>query len=378
MTAGFDLAVVGAGIVGLGHAAAARERGLRVVVVDRADAITGASVRNFGHICVTAQSGQARQYAERARELWLRYAQRAGFWAAESGTVVVARAADELAVIEEWSRTEPGVTLIGADEVTGWAPVAGPTGGALLPRDLQVDPRQAAPALARHLAAAGVEFRWRTSAFGVDGGVLHTSRDPIRADAVVVAVGHDVDQLYPDIAEKAGVVRCGLDMLLVEPGTLAAPLRAPVLTGWSLLRYSASTATTAAAALRERLATDHPELYALDLNQMYTQRPDGTVIAGDTHYRSLAVPPFQAESSFTALADITRELFGLARLPVRERWQGTYASAPEEFLIAAPADGLRVVSVTTGIGMTTGLGLGEAVVDDLFGARSSGRALRTV
>jgi hypothetical protein len=57
----------------------------------------------------------------------------------------------------------------------------------------------------------------------------------------------------------------------------------------------------------------------------------------------------------------------LTRLPVRQRWQGVYASAPEEFLIARPADGVRVVSVTTGIGMTTGLGLGESIVDDLFG-----------
>jgi len=35
-------------------------------------------------------------------------------------------------------------------------------------------------------------------------------------------------------------------------------------------------------------------------------------------------------------------------------------------LIEAPADGVRVVAVTTGIGMTTGLGLGESVISDLF------------
>ena len=39
---------------------------------------------------------------------------------------------------------------------------------------------------------------------------------------------------------------------------------------------------------------------------------------------------------------------------------------PAEFLIEAPADGVRVVSVTTGIGMTTGLGLGESVITDPF------------
>ncbi|MET7423007.1 TIGR03364 family FAD-dependent oxidoreductase [Dactylosporangium sp. NPDC005555] len=365
-TGAYDLAVVGAGIVGLGHAAAAHERGLRVVVVERATGVHGASVRNFGHACITAQTGQAREYAERSRELWLRYARRAGFWASESGTVVVARAADELAVLEQWRDTEPGITMLRPAEVTDRAPVTGAVGGGWLPRDLQVDPRQAAPALARHLADAGVGFRWRTSALGVDGGVLHTSRGPIRAAAVVVAVGHDVDQLYPDVAEAAEVVRCGLDMLLVAPAALPAPLRAPLMTGWSLLRYSGSNATPAAAALRERLRAERPDLYALDLNQMYTQRPDGTLVVGDTHYRGSAIAPFQAESSFDALAGVTRELFGVDRLPVLQRWQGVYASAPQEFLVAAPADGVRVVSVTTGIGMTTGLGLGDAIIADLF------------
>jgi hypothetical protein len=134
-----------------------------------------------------------------------------------------------------------------------------------------------------------------------------------------------------------------------------------------LLRYSGFTATSAVSALRGRLAVQHPDLLALDLNQMYTQRPDGTLVVGDTHYRGPAVEPFQAESSFAALESVTRELFGLDTLPVRQRWQGVYASAPQEFLVAAPADGVRVVSVTTGIGMTTGLGLGATVVEELFG-----------
>jgi hypothetical protein len=56
---------------------------------------------------------------------------------------------------------------------------------------------------------------------------------------------------------------------------------------------------------------------------------------------------------------------------VRERWQGVYASAPQDFLVASPLPEVRVVSVTTGIGMTTGLGLAERVVDDLYSSTSA-------
>jgi hypothetical protein len=47
---------------------------------------------------------------------------------------------------------------------------------------------------------------------------------------------------------------------------------------------------------------------------------------------------------------------------VRRRWRGVYASAPEPYLVAAPADGVLTVSVTSGIGMTTAFGLADDVV----------------
>ena len=350
--------MVGAGILGLGHAAAAVERGLRVVVIDRSTAITGASVRNFGHLGTSVHTGVRREYAERSREIWLRLAERAGFWLRETGSVLVARHEDELAVLEEAGLGE----LLTASQVAEVAPVVGAVGGMRRAADLQVDPREAAPAIARHLEAQGVEFRWRTTALGMSPGVLHTSRGDLDADAIAVCVNFDVDQLFPDIAESHGVERCGLDMLLAD----GVGLKVPLLTGTSMLRYSAFAETQAAAAVRARYAREDPELFARDVNQMYTERPDGTLLVGDTHYRGTAISPFQEEEAFELLARLTSELFG-APIRIRQRWQGVYATAPDDFLIAAPAEGIRVVSVTTGIGMTTGLGLAATVIDDLFG-----------
>jgi D-hydroxyproline dehydrogenase subunit beta len=359
----FDLAVVGAGIVGLGHAVAAVERGLKVVVVDRATAITGASIRNFGQIGTSMHAGQARDYAERARELWIRLAERAGFWLAHTGTLMVAQADDEMALLEEAGLGE----LLTAAQVAELAPVVGVVGGMRRSGDLQVDPREAAPAIARYLAARGVEFRWRTAALGVTPDTLHTSRGDIAADAIVVAVNFDVDQLFPGIAEEFGVQRCGLDMMLAD----GVGLRIPILTGSSMLRYTAFANTTAAAAVRERYAREEPDILARDVNQMYTERPDGTLLVGDTHYTGTAIEPFQDEAAFELLERLTSRLFG-APIRIRQRWQGVYASAPGDFLIAAPVDGVRVVSVTTGIGMTTGLGLAASVIDDLFGPTPGG------
>ncbi len=354
----YDLAVVGAGIVGLSHAAAAHERGLRVVVVERGTAITGATVRNFGHLGFSAHAGQAGDYAARSRELWTRWAQRAGFWLSARGTLVVARHDDELALLRDAGVAD----LLTPGQVEELAPVVGAVGGSLRPHDAQVDPREAGPAIAAWLAAEGVTFRWRTSAVGAEPGILHTSRGRIRAESIVFATGHDVDQIFPDLAEAHRVERCGLDMLLAGGVGLGIPL----LTGSSMLRYSAFSQTPSADAVRARLAATEPELLARDVNQMYTERPDGTLLVGDTHDVGSAIAPFQDEAAFALLQRLGAELFGRP-LAVRQRWQGVYAKAPQDFLRVAPADGIRVVAVTTGIGMTTAPGLAHRVVEELWG-----------
>src|SRR5882757_602279 len=211
-----DLAIVGAGIVGLAHAVEAVQRGLSVVVVERDEWATGASVRNFGHGCVTAQDGVALQYALAARGTWLRLAKEAGFWLDDSGTVVVARAEDEVAVLRELAdRRGDQVVLLDADEIVERVPVAGAVGGAWFPLDVRVDAREAVHAIAAWLATQGVRFHWGTTVHAIVAGELGTSRGRISADRIVVAVGHDVDRHFPDLAEASGVRRCALHMLRV-------------------------------------------------------------------------------------------------------------------------------------------------------------------
>ncbi|QMU96251.1 TIGR03364 family FAD-dependent oxidoreductase [Microbacterium esteraromaticum] len=358
--------VVGSGIVGLGAAYASVRRGLSVIVVDRTETPVGSSIRNFGHLCIGAQTGEAREYADLARELWLRLATDAGFWLRESGTLIAARHDDELAVLDAATRDGRGdIRLIDADEVLRRAPLRPEAlrGGAVIAPDLQVDPREAVGAIVRHLASAGVGFRFRTSVTAVVPGRIETTRGPIDAGQVVVAVNHDIDQLMPEIAERVGIVRCTLDMMRVA-ADLPGPLEAPLLTGWSLVRYGRFAALDETAALRRRLHAQRPELAALDLNQMYTQLPDGSLILGDSHAKAVQPGPFQPEAAFESFLDEAVELFDVDRVRVLERWQGVYASGPQEFLRETPADGVIVIAATTGIGMTCGLGLAESAMAD--------------
>ena len=249
-----------------------------MAVVERDERAVGASVRNFGHVCTTAQDGEVLAVARTSRERWLALAPEAGFWLAESGTVVVARAADEMAVLEEFASARDGdAVILDRAGVAERANVHGDdvVGGALLPMDLRVDARDALPALARWVAAAGADIHWGTNVVGVEPGLVRTSRGDIPAGHVVVAVGHDLDRLMPDVTARAGVERCLLQMLAVAPPA-GRVFPTAVLTGTSLLRYGGLASCPSAADVRARLAADQPELLEHAVNLMFTQRPTAT------------------------------------------------------------------------------------------------------
>jgi FAD dependent oxidoreductase TIGR03364 len=362
------LIVVGGGIVGLAHAVEAVRRGIEVVVVERDERAVGASVRNFGHGCVTVQDGEALRYAQAARESWLDLSKRAGFWIREGGTLVVARGDDERAVLEEFADLRGDqVELLDRRGVEARMPAGDDvTGGAWLPMDIRVNPREAVPAIAAWLRDQGVTFLWGTTAWSVEPGLVRTAHGDLRADNVVVAVGHDVDRHFPELAAEAGLVRCGLQMLRVA-GPAGQVIEPAVLSGFSMLRYSGFAPCPSLAAVRERLAAAHPDLVAAKVNLMFTQRPDGDLVIGDTHTYGRTLDPFNSDALDEAILDQAGSLLGARPPAVRERWRGVYASAPDsEFLIATPCPRVRVVSVTSGIGMTTALGLAPHVLDGLL------------
>ena len=363
-----DLVIVGAGLVGLAHAVEAHARGLSVVVVERDARAVGASVRNFGHIGTTLQAGEAAAYAAAARERWLSLAPKAGFEILEVGTVVVAWNEAELTVLEEFAGEHPGrARLLGPGQVRDLFPLATPEviGGAHLPQDLRLDPRETIPSLAAWLESLGVRFAWNTHAGSIGEGVVHTSRGDFYGAVIVHASGHDLDRLFPDIAEAHGVQRCLLRMLEVAPpGNVR--IGPAILTGTGMLRYPALAAMPSVPAVRAEIERQHPELLERVVNLMLTQRPDGSVVLGDTHHYDRTHQPFDDEGVAELLLREGSRLLG-AKLTVRRRWRGIYAESPAtDFLIAQPHPGTRVVSVTSGIGMTTGLGLAPAVLDQLL------------
>lgn len=361
MTHSSDLIVVGSGILGLATAFLAHEQGRSVHVIDSSDRPVGSSIQNFGHACFTGQADIIQDTARHAREGWLRAARAAGFWAAESGTHIPAMTELELQVLREFAEHRDGeVELLTGEEMAAGLgnPDLPAVGGAHLPLDMRVNPREVAPTLAAWLARAGVEFSWNTRVTAVGDGVVATTRGDFTAAEVVVCPGFELMGLFPQLAERHNVRVCTLAMALLErPGRIRQDLA--MLTGTSLARYDGFAAMPSVPALRAELAEREPGLVNCIANLMATGIPEGLLV-GDSHAYSLSPEPFIDEAVADLLIDRSTALLGVERPVVRQRWLGRYADSPDTNLVLERPDSRTTIAVvTSGIGMTLSFGIGH-------------------
>lgn len=370
----FDLAIVGAGILGLAHALAAARLGLRVVVIDRDAQANGASIRNFGFVTVSGQErGLVWRRAMRSRDIWQEIAAPAGIEVVHRTTTVVARRPEAMAVIDAFMATEmgEGCKVLSAAELAAMQP--GIRGEGLLgalwsPHEMRVESREAIPRLAAYLADAhGVTFLRGTAARAVEPGLLTTSRGDIRAEKIVVCPGDDLSTLFPERMAAYRTTRCKLHMLRLEdPGFRLA---ASVMSDLGLARYAGYADLPEAGPLKRRLRAEQPEALVNGVHLIVVQSADGSLVVGDSHHYADTPDPFAPETVDEIILDEYRAVFGGETPRVRERWIGTYASAPDRTMFRdAPHPDIRLVVITSGTGASTSFAIAEETIGELFGS----------
>jgi len=368
----FDLAVVGAGIIGLATALAAVRRGLRVAVVDRDAQANGASVRNFGFVTVTGQErGSMWSRARRTREVWLEVAAAAQVPIVHRGLWMTARRPESVAVLEAFMGTEmaEGCSMLTPAAARRRFPhLRAPGLAAVLESsiELRVESREAIPRIAAWLAGAhGVTFVRNTTVQSIELPRVFTSSGPLEAQRVAVCPGDDLSGLYAERIGAHAVTRCKLQMLrLGNPGY---QLPAALMSDLGLARYAGYAALAPCAALKTRLLAEQADHVARGVHLIVVQSADGTLVVGDSHDYAATPDPFSLEAVDALILDEFRAALGIDPPPAIERWTGTYASAAERsVLIDAPEPKVRIAIVTCGAGASSGFALGEEVVASLL------------
>lgn len=367
MTAVFDVAVIGGGIVGLAHAWMAARRGLRVILLERSRVAEGASVRNFGMIWPVGQpAGELYRLAMRARELWLELGCHGILPVEECGSIHLAHHRDELQIHEEFiGLGTHDVRMLTAREVEERSPFANPDGllgGIYSPTELRVDPRRASARIAEWLTTVhGVVCSFLTTAVAVEGKVVRAADGRCwRADRIIVCSGSDLQTLYPDILRGSGLVLCKLQMLRSVPQPGYREGTPHLASGLTLRHYGAFRPCPSLPQLQARVCRESPELDHYGIHVMASQHAGGEVILGDSHEYGDQITPFDKIAIDDLILRESQKVFRLPDWTIGERWNGIYAKHPSLPVFEATSpEGVHIFVGTGGAGMTMAFGLAE-------------------
>ncbi len=363
-----DIAIIGAGILGLAHAYHFARAGLKVSVFERSQLAVGASVRNFGMVWPVGQPpGEMRDIALRSREVWLDVLSQAGIWHQQCGSLHLAYHEDEMGVLEEFfgMSSEFGYEcqLIQAAEVLEKSSVVKKQnlmGGLWSPSELCVFPRQVIRDLPAYLQTLGVDFHFATAVSDVRTGMLQAGEHEVSADRIVLCTGDDFASLFPAQFRNLGMTRSKLQMMRMKHRNRDFKIGPHLCAGLTLGHYSNFKVCNRLPALLKRYRDDWPDQVQWGIHLLVSQHEDGCLTVGDSHEYGLSVDPFLRQEIDQFILDYLSTFLDTSELNVVERWYGVYSKHPEKAYVAEEImDKVHVVTGVGGAGMTLSFGLAE-------------------
>jgi FAD dependent oxidoreductase TIGR03364 len=371
-----DLAIVGAGIMGLAHAYAAAERGLEVVVFERNLRASGASIRNFGLIWPIGQPpGRMYDLAMRSRAHWLEVLKRCRLPYWPEGSLHAVYREDEAAVTREFAEIGPGLGFdcawLNASQVLSRTQALKPAGllGALWsPTELTVDPRVTISALPVFLSEqSGVRFHFGSAVRRIELPLVEAGSVQWKVDHAIVCSGDDFESLFPETFGGAGLARVKLQMLRTRPQPVGWQLGPALAAGLTLRFYKSFAVCETLAALRERIASETPEYDRWEIHGLVSQTVRGELTLGDSHEYGPSVDIFNREEIDCLMLRYLSTFLAAPDLAIAQRWYGVYAKHPDHpYLTLTPTPGVRIVTSPGGAGMTLSFGIAAETIAEMY------------
>lgn len=368
----FDVAVIGAGIVGLATAYAAARKGLKTIVFERNPRAIGASIRNFGLLWPIGQpAGPMYDRAMHSREIWLDIAAESGVQIKQNGSLQLAYHADEVDVLQDFFKNAENagyqVKMLTPNEVVMHSPAAKTDGlkAALWSgTECTVSSRQAIPQLADYLEKElGVTFRFGSAITHVDSGILSDFYDIWQAERIFICSGADFETLYPRVYRESGITKCKLQML--RTGTQAADwqLGPSLCAGLTLLHYSSFAHLNSLAPVRERYDIENPDFARYGIHVLVSQNHSGEIILGDSHEYGWDVSPFDSEAINQLILGYLKTFAHFPDAAIAETWHGVYPKLPGRTdFVKEVEPSVWIVNGLSGAGMTMSFGLASELV----------------
>jgi glycine/D-amino acid oxidase-like deaminating enzyme len=349
----FDVAIVGAGIVGAACANEFARRGMKTVIVDREFVGSGATAAGMGHVVVMDDSEPQFALTRYSQKLWqdLRPELPDDVEYESCGTIWVAADEEEMDEVRRkhdyYSAREVPTEILTAAQLQQLEPNlrSGMSGGLLVPEDIVLYPPCAARFLIDRAQKNGAELRLGPAVAQIsDGRVRLSDNSEIVAKIIVNAAGADSPALTPGIEIKK---RKG-HLVITDryPGFLRHQL---VELGYLKSAHSASG-----------------DSVAFNVQPRRT----GQILIGSSRQYGAGHKEIDHEI-LTRMLDRAREYMpGLGSLSAIRTWTGFRAATPDKLPLIGPWPADPTIFLATGhegLGITTSLATARILVDHVTG-----------
>jgi len=370
-----DLAIVGAGMVGLAHAYHALKKGLKVVLFEREYFAVGASVRNFGMIWPIGQApGEGLDLALRSREHWMEVSKEAGFWLNPSGSIHLVYHQDEWEVLNEFVKLYPNsyqTQLLSPEEVLKKSPAVnrkGLMGGLWSASECVVNSREAIRRIPLWLQEKyGLEIRFGQQVNEISLPKIVTSRETWLVERVIVCSGADFQTLYPQVFKQHAITKCKLQMMKAVSGVKNFSIGPSLCAGLTLRHYQAFAACPSLKKVDERYDRQLKDFKTHGIHVLLSQNNYGELIIGDSHHYGETHEPFDRDDINQIIMDYLKTFINLDNFHITERWHGIYPKLSGELnLVVEPERNVTIVNGLGGAGMTLSFGLAEKTIREIY------------
>jgi D-hydroxyproline dehydrogenase subunit beta len=355
--AAYDVAIVGAGIVGAACADECARRGLRVAIVDQDFVGSGATAAGMGHIVVMDDSEAQFALTRYSQRLWqdLRPELPDDVEYQECGTIWVAADEEELIEVrrkrEYYGKLGVPTEVLDSHRLKRLEPNLreGMAGGLLVPQDGVLYPPCAAEFLMRRAQERGADLHLGASVAQIGQGriILYDSRE-FSAEIIVNAAGASAGQLTPGIA------------IMKRKGHLVITDRYPAFLRHQLVELgylkSAHSVSSDSVAFNVQ------------------PRRTGQSLIGSS--RQFGAENRDVESNILSrmLQRAQEFMPGLGKMSAVRTWTGFRAATPDKLPLIGPWPGDKSLFLATGhegLGITTSLGTARILADQITGAKSA-------